>query len=103
MDSPIVSKYQYSNDKTVGGYSLQHFIENNQTIYGGDNPFYAPQSANRFKDLLIPAGFVLQSSAPCSSISIKQNKVATIPDDLFDSIFQNATRQRKNNKTKKNR
>jgi hypothetical protein len=98
------AKYQYNNDKTIGGYSLKEFMENNQTVYGGGAPSYISQSSERFKDLVIPVGFVMQPQGGCSSMSTKANKILTIPDQIFDSVFGNISKQsggRKNNKTRK--
>ena len=98
---PIISKYQYNSGKTVGGYSLKEFMDHNQTLYGGGTPSYIPQSSERFKDLLVPAGFVMQPQGGSSSMTMKPNKILTIPDQMFDSIFGNISKQRKHNKTRK--
>jgi hypothetical protein len=98
---PIISKYQYNNEKTVGGYSLKEFMDHNQTLYGGGAPSHIVQSSDRFKDLLVPAGFVMQPQGGCSSMTIKPNKILTISDKMFDNIFGNVTKQRKHNKTRK--
>lgn len=98
---PIISKYQYNNEKTVGGYSLKEFMDYNQTLYGGDAPSYIAQSSDRFKDLLVPAGFVMQPHGGSSSMTMKPNKILTISDQMFDNIFGNVSKQRKHNKTRK--
>lgn len=98
---PIISKYQYNNEKTIGGYSLTDFMNNNQILYGGGTPSYIPQSSERFKNLIIPAGFVMQPQGTYSSMTIKPNKVLTIPDKMFDSVFENISKKRTHNKTKK--
>ena len=98
---PIFTQYKYNNDKTIGGYSLKEFMENNQTVHGGGAPSYISQSSERFKDLVIPVGFVMQPQGGCSSMNTKANKILTIPDQIFDSVFGNVSKQRKNNKTRK--
>ena len=101
MDS-ISTQYQYNDDKTIGGYSLKEFMENNQTFGGGGGTLsYMPQSSDRFKNLVIPAGFFMQPQCGCSSMNTKANKILTIPDQIFDSVFGNVSKQRKNNKTRK--
>ena len=102
MDA-IFTQYQYNDDKTIGGYSLKEFVENNQTLYNGGAPSYVSQSSERFKDLVIPAGFIMQPEGNCSSMNTKANKILTIPDQIFDTMFGNVSKQRKNNKTRKNR
>ena len=105
MDS-ISTQYQYNDDKTIGGYSLKEFMENNQTVYGGGAPSYISQSSDRFKNLVIPAGFFMQPQCGCSSMNTKANKILTIPDNIFDSVFGIVSKQPrgvKNNKTKKKR
>jgi len=97
----IITQYRYNSDKTIGGYSLKEFMENNQTLYGGDTPSYISQSSERFKDLVIPAGFVMQPQGGCSSMKTKATKVLTIPNQMFDTIFGNVSKQRKHNKTRK--
>jgi hypothetical protein len=94
-------QYQYNDDKTIGGYSLKEFMENNQTVYDGGAPSYVSQSSDRFKHLVIPAGFFMQPQGGCSSMNTKANKILTIPNQIFDSVFGNVSKQRKNNKTKK--
>jgi len=100
------AKYQYNNDKTIGGYSLKEFMEDNQSVYGGGAPSHMSQSSDRFKDLVIPAGFFMQSQGGCSSMNTKANKILTIPGHIFETVLGNVSKQsgtRKNNKTKKKR
>ena len=47
MDA-IFTQYQYNDDKTIGGYSLKEFVENNQTLYLG----FSDEEYN-FRQLLI--------------------------------------------------
>lgn len=96
----IFTHYQYNDEKTVGGYSLKNFMETNQTLYGGAAPSFIPQSSERFKDLIIPAGFIMQPQGS-SSMTMKPNKVLTIPDQMFDSILGNVSKQSNKNKTRK--
>jgi len=98
---PIFTHYQYNDEKTVGGYSLKNFMETNQTLYGGGAPSFIPQSSERFKDLIVPAGFIMQPQGGSSSMNMKPNKILTIPDQMFDSMFGNVSKQRKQNKTRK--
>jgi hypothetical protein len=92
---------QYNDDKTIGGYSLKEFMENNQAVYEGGAPSYMPQSSDRFKDLFIPVGFFMQPQGSCSSMTTKANKILTIPDNMFDTIIGNVSKQPRNNKTRK--
>ena len=94
-------EYQYNADKTIGGCSLKNFMNENITNYGGGSPSYIPQSLDKFADLVIPAGFVLQSQCSGPGVNIKPNKVSTIPDQLFDSMFQAVSKQPKHNRTRK--
>ena len=96
----IFTHYQYDDEKTVGGYSLKNFMETNQSLYGGA-PSLIPQSSDRFKNLIVPAGFVMQPQGGASSMNMKPNKILTIPDQMFDTIFGNVSKQRKHNKTRK--
>lgn len=97
----IFTHYQYNDEKTVGGYSLKNSIETNQSLYGGGSPSFIPQSSERFKDLIVPAGLIMQTQGGASSMNLKPNKILTIPDQMFDTIFGNVSKQRKQNKTRK--
>jgi|UniRef100_A0A6C0IRS4 hypothetical protein len=94
-------EYQYNAEKTMGGCSLKNFINENITKYGGGAPSYIPQSLDKFSDLIIPAGLIMQPQGANSSMNVKPVKVTTIPDQLFDSMFQNVSKQPKHNKTRK--